>query len=55
MVFKFFCCLVMKKIEDKVLLTSLKKLKNLKILPVTLFNELVAAFRNPPVSVKLAP
>jgi hypothetical protein len=25
-----------------------------KILPVTLFKELVAAFRNPPVTVKLA-
>jgi hypothetical protein len=45
----------MKKIEDKVLLTSLKKLRNLKIFPVTLFKELAALFRNPYVTVKHAP
>jgi hypothetical protein len=33
----------------------LKTFTNFKILPVTLFNVIVAAFRKPPVTVKLAP
>jgi hypothetical protein len=45
---------IAKKIKSQVL-TSLKTLTNFKILPVTLFKELVATFRNPPVTVKLAP
>jgi hypothetical protein len=42
MVLKFFCCPVMEKIEDKLVV---------KILPVTLFKMLVAAFRKPLVIV----
>jgi hypothetical protein len=42
-------------LNAKFLFTSLKLLTNFqKILPVTLFKELVALFRNPPVTVKLA-
>jgi hypothetical protein len=44
------------KSNAKFLFASLKTLTNLKkILSVTLFNELVAAFRNPLVIVKLTP
>jgi hypothetical protein len=44
----------MEKIKGKVLACFLKTLTNLKILPVALFKELVAAFKNLPVTVKLA-
>ncbi len=54
-VFKFFLSLLLRKSNAKFLLASLKTLTNFKSLPVTLFKELVAAFRNPPVAVKLAP
>jgi len=45
MVFKFFCCLVMEKIEVKVLACFYKKpLLTFKILTETLFKMVVAAF-----------
>jgi hypothetical protein len=50
------CCLslLLRKSNAKFLLASLKTLI-FKILPVPLFKELIAAFRNPPVTVTLAP
>jgi hypothetical protein len=47
---------LLRKLNAKFLLASLKTLTIiLKILPVNLFKELVAAFRNPPVTMKVAP
>ncbi len=43
--FKVFGCLFVKKILNKVLVASMNIYKFLKILPVTLFSELVPAFR----------
>jgi hypothetical protein len=49
-----FLSLLLRKSNAKFLLASLKTLTNLKVPPVTLFKELVAAFTNPPMTVKLA-
>jgi hypothetical protein len=52
---KFCRFLLLRKSNAMLLLPFLKHLLILKILPETLFKELVAAFRNSPVIVKLAP
>jgi hypothetical protein len=46
---------LLRKSNAKFLLASLKTLLISKSLPVTFFKELVVAFRNPPVTVQLAP
>ncbi len=53
-VFNFFV-LIAKILKCQVFLLLLKQLLTLKILPVTLFKDLVATFRKPPVTEKLAP
>ncbi len=53
--FHNICYLFAKKIKNEVSLASMKLLLLIvKILPVTLVRKLVQAFRNPPVSLKIA-
>jgi hypothetical protein len=48
MVFTIFVCLFVKKIQNKVLLASMKSLLTVKILPIALF-------RKPPMTLKVYP